>query len=337
MKNLIRLLTFLLLLGCKENSNKNNNISNKEDLELSEINESKKLKSETIFNVFKENNSSYYYNNYIIIEDKSSTNTYILKKDNISLGKIELNKSYDGPGFSFFINELSSTLSNIIVEATADIGTSWYFSVIINNNRISNTFYIEEPRADSETTSINDFLKVSVDKDMLEYKFVKSKIARYSKIPENFNSDNSYLYFSRKINEDKNKIKDNFSLNGVWKSDCLNGNAKIEFNKEYVNLELIYNQIYINLEKIDESNNTISYKLKEIPKDKGSLGAKLDWENFMNESMVLEIKKRDDSKINFKWLGFYNSKTKKREFLENDFLSELNKEIEIEITLEKCE
>lgn len=83
--------------------------------------------------------------------------------------------------FSFQSKE-NTQFEIIIIEASADIGTSWYYMIILNNENLVDKFYIKEPRANSENTNIGNFIKISIRNDMLNLKFKKIKLLNIQKI-----------------------------------------------------------------------------------------------------------------------------------------------------------
>jgi len=98
----------------------------------------------------------------------------------------------------------------------------------------------------------------------------------------------------------------------------------------------LYNQVYIELTETKryDFEKGIAYKLKEIPDDIGSIGMGLDWTEYLNDETIAYIKKIDDNTINFYWYGFYNKKTKKREFKDSSFYQETKAK---DIVLKRCE
>jgi hypothetical protein len=139
---------------------------------------------------------------------------------------------------------------------------------------------------------------------------------------------------------EKNDSKPNEKITGTWKTNCENGNASIQIEDGKAFLEIMFNQIYIDMVEIKQNNyeNSITYKLKEKPQDLGSFGVKMDWGNFINDKPIAYVKVINDKTIYFYWYGFYNHKTKKREFTECEFQQESNDKYEdIHIVLVKCE
>lgn len=58
----------------------------------------------------------------------------------------------------------------------------------------------------------------------------------------------------------------------------------------------------------------------------------LDWNNFSTTEKIADIKVIDSIHVEFNWLGFYNTKTKSREFIKNPFNKSEN-----HVILTKCE
>ncbi|MFB9110639.1 hypothetical protein [Flavobacterium gyeonganense] len=133
-------------------------------------------------------------------------------------------------------------------------------------------------------------------------------------------------------------LKGNKKITGTWKVNCENGNASIKIEEGSAFLEIMFNQIYIDMIEIKGNNSEkeIRYKLKEKPEDLGSFATKMDWENFVNDKPIATIKEINEKTIYFYWYGFYNSKTKKREFTECEFQQEINEKNEGNIVLVKC-
>lgn len=131
-----------------------------------------------------------------------------------------------------------------------------------------------------------------------------------------------------------NKIDIN-AINGSWKVNCKNGIGNLYISNKDASLIVLINQIYIDLTELKryEFENGITYKLKEIPQDIGSLGLKLSWKDYVNNEPIAYVKMIDNKRIYFYWYGFYNSKTKKRDFKDINFRQETN---EKDIILNKC-
>lgn len=127
-----------------------------------------------------------------------------------------------------------------------------------------------------------------------------------------------------------------YQIDGRWMVNCENGVGSLTIEGKDASLILLYNQIYIDMTELKrfDFKNGISYKLKEIPEDIGNIGRNLNWKEYINDEPIAYIKMIDDKTYHFYWYGFYNKKTKKREFKENSFQQETNNE---EVILKKCE
>lgn len=125
------------------------------------------------------------------------------------------------------------------------------------------------------------------------------------------------------------------SAEGTWMVDCKKGVGSLSVNGKEASLILLYNQIYIDLSELKryDFEKGIAYTLKEIPEDIGEIGRGLNWKEYINNEPIAYIKMIDDNTIYFYWYGFYNKKTKKREFKESNFQQESNAK---EIILRKC-
>lgn len=71
----------------------------------------------------------------------------------------------------------------------------------------------------------------------------------------------------------------------------------------------------------ESSGNEIFYKLYKKPEDMGRLGLSLDWKNYLNDKPIAKIKLKDTNHLELTWMGFYNAKTKKRNFTTSDIKS----------------
>ncbi|KIC61563.1 hypothetical protein RM51_16320 [Chryseobacterium taiwanense] len=126
-----------------------------------------------------------------------------------------------------------------------------------------------------------------------------------------------------------------YSAEGTWMVDCKKGVGSLSISGKEASLILLYNQIYIDMSELKryDYEKGIAYTLKEIPEDIGEIGRGLNWKEYMNNEPIAYIKMINDNTMYFYWYGFYNKKTKKREFKETNFQQESNAE---EIILRKC-
>ena len=127
----------------------------------------------------------------------------MLTKKDFVVTDVDLSETnYEGPGFSMYSyqSEINKNIEIIIIEALADIGTSWYYVIVLNDNDLVDKFFIREPRSNSEVTEINDFISVFLNNKTLIFKFKKDKIAKYSKISPDLKNDLEYIYIEKILN-----------------------------------------------------------------------------------------------------------------------------------------
>ncbi|WP_412850448.1 hypothetical protein ACL0VS_15525 [Chryseobacterium sp. PMSZPI] len=197
----------LILTSCKYNgqpaSKENEAKSNSVNLDNNTSIENKTVKAIT-FNIvepFKEITDENSFVNGDVKLTQKTNNSFILTKKDLSISEIDLSDSeYEGPGFTIYSykSKEDKKIEIILIEATADIGTDWYYAVILNGNDLIDKFYIKEPRTNSETTEIQKFISISLVENTFIFKFKKDKIAPYSKIPKDLKSDKDYLYLEIK-------------------------------------------------------------------------------------------------------------------------------------------
>lgn len=116
----------------------------------------------------------------------------------------------------------------------------------------------------------------------------------------------------------------------TWSYDCK--------TSDYVTFTLNIGQF--NFYKMDFGINTTVKKINDyeyelrfktppiapIPED-------MDWKNYSQDNVIAKIRYEKD-KMELTWLGFYNTKTKKREFIENPFTGKVEQS---PIILKKCD
>ncbi len=129
-------------------------------------------------------------------------NSFMLTKKDFAITDVDFSDSnYEGPGYTIYSYQSSSNknIEIIIIEGQADIGTAWYYVVVLDGEDLVDKFYVKEPRANSENTDMKDFINVALkDKDLI-LKFRKDKIARYSKPPADLRKEGGYLCLDKKI------------------------------------------------------------------------------------------------------------------------------------------
>ena len=143
---------------------------------------------------FEEDTSSYTLENINIVIN--NTNVLTLKKVNKVISNISLDTNYEGPGFQIYSykNKQHSNTEVIVIEATADIGVAWYYIILLDNGSIIKQFYVKEPRHNSDSIDIKDFLEIYCSNRQLTLKFRKKHIATYSIIPKSLKRDKNFIY-----------------------------------------------------------------------------------------------------------------------------------------------
>lgn len=203
----------VMLSGCKQEhpsySKENKVIIKSDSTKVSSIVEKKDsiyVKKEISFDIihsFKEDASE---SSYICFDTRltyKTDNSFMLTKKDFSITDVDLSETnYEGPGFSIYSYEsnMNKDMGIIIIEALADIGTNWYYVIILNKNNLVDKFYIKEPRSNSEITQIKDFISIFLNNGTLIFKFKKNKIAQYSIVPPDLKSDLKFIYIEKKLN-----------------------------------------------------------------------------------------------------------------------------------------
>jgi hypothetical protein len=209
------LLFGLTLFGCKDNQASKENekeatpVSQKATITIAATEDKKvvtNLEKEISFDIiklFKEDTSenSFVYGDTRLIH--KTDNSFMLTKKDFAITDIDFSDiNYEGPGFTMYSYQSSEDkkMEVIIIEGQADIGTAWYYVVVLNGEDLEDKFYVKEPRSNSETTNLKDFINVSLKDKNLILKFKKDKIAKYSKVTSNLKTSGNYLYLEKKIN-----------------------------------------------------------------------------------------------------------------------------------------
>ncbi|WP_144283277.1 hypothetical protein [Chryseobacterium echinoideorum] len=130
----------------------------------------------------------------------------------------------------------------------------------------------------------------------------------------------------------------NYNTNGTWGIKCNEG-SYIKIKDKEIFFEVQSNQIYIDMVEVKryDFEKGIAFKLKEKPEDMGRGGMMLNWKEYLNDKPIAYIKVIDDNTLYFYWYGFYNNKTKKREFTECQFQQEGKQNKDNSVILKKCE
>ncbi|WP_438711318.1 hypothetical protein ACSTS3_22710 [Aquimarina muelleri] len=123
-------------------------------------------------------------------------------------------------------------------------------------------------------------------------------------------------------------IVNTFDVKGYWSNNCQEGSGYVDISENNtLKIEVNSNQVYLKGRYKNIKSNF--FNIYFTSKDLGRGGSSLDWVNYDKDSIIGTLKLIDKKYANFNWLGFYNKKTKKREWVDNtDFKSP---------TLKKCD
>ncbi|WP_160139355.1 hypothetical protein [Chryseobacterium sp. c4a] len=173
----------------------------------------------------------------------------------------------------------------------------------------------------------------NIDDNIVKYYVNKTNLNKIKKVKGNSKDCITNEDFEDSVKTLKDKKW--YSADGTWKTNCTDGEGSITIEGKKAFLVLLSNQIYLELVEMKryDFEKGIAYKLKEIPEDVGTIGMRLDWKEYLNDEPVAYIKNIDNNRLNFYWYGFYNKKTKKREFKDNNFYQETESK---DIVLKKC-
>lgn len=183
----------ILIVGCKKTNAKYEIDKNepkityniKNNTSLDDIKQFISNKDETIYYV---EDFKLYYNN--------ENNTFKLEKSKKYLATINFeNRDFDGVGFNVYLFQSKKIKQKAIVfEALADIGTAWYYAILLDDNIVKKMIFINEPRSNSDEISLNRFLSIDMTDDNYLFKFNKKYLAKYSTIPKNLKTDDNFIY-----------------------------------------------------------------------------------------------------------------------------------------------
>jgi hypothetical protein len=209
---------------------------------------------------FEKKGDDFIFKDYTLKSNRTNNTFEILYKGKL-IGKINFdNAIYEGPGFLAYISELDNGIKNILIEATADVGTAWYYSVIIENSAIVNQFFIKDPRTDSEKYSLDKFISISINNDSIEYKFDKKMVSKYSTVPNDAIINGDYIYITKEIKSKKLNVLELFLL------EAKNNNKyTLIFDKSHdLNLDGIDDKIFVQKNNLEFSSDNDETKTSII-------------------------------------------------------------------------
>ena len=199
-KNLL-ILFLLITIGCKKTE---------AQLEKPEVHEEKALANIVFLDRIKQFDEQKAGSQYVVddykLQYKNEENTFVFSYKHQVINIIDFERrDFEGVGYNIFLYDSpKSKIKTIIFEALADIGTAWYYVVLMNNNKVVKKQFIDEPRADSDKISIQKFLSIYLENSNCIFRFDKKYLARYSQIPKNIKTDNQYAYIKTSL---KNPIQ----------------------------------------------------------------------------------------------------------------------------------
>ncbi|WP_445711456.1 hypothetical protein [Flavobacterium sp.] len=212
---------------------------------------------------FESSGDDFIYKDYIL-KSNSVNNSFELFYGQKLIGEIDFeNIEYEGPGFLAYMSELDNGIKNILIEATSDIGTAWYYSVVLENNVIINKFFIKEPRTDSENYSLDKFISLSIINDAIEYRFDKKNISKYSTIPKDAIIDEEYIYLTKEIKSKNVEVKNELDAFLIEiKNDT---KYTLVFNKSHdINLDGIDDRFFVQKNNLEFTSDKEETKLSKI-------------------------------------------------------------------------
>lgn len=112
-----------------------------------------------------------------------------------------------------------------------------------------------------------------------------------------------------------------FLIGGKWQIECGNDKAKLKFlDKSSASLE-IYTQPGVSalfFVTIIETKGELQFMFEGLSAI-SRYNSDIDWFSLSKNRTIAIVKITENNNITFKWLGFYNLKTVKREFTDNPF------------------
>lgn len=283
----------------------------------------------------------------ILINNEESDKINITKDEHCKMDAV-------GTSAYQFTNSKDSNLKIIVLEDYQDVLTGSIFAILIENNKLSKTFTICGPQYNYEKYKIKDILSIKKIDEQISFIFDKNKIENNNEqyiLNFNINSSKSNSSTnSEKVTSSITKInsKNNDSyailpsdLRGSWAVICQNELTELDINTSEGYLSLYsYNAIYINL-KVEKSTNENEYVLKfaNTPFQRVYYedGLQIVDEDISKEKSIGKLIVKKDGKAELHWIGLYDTKKQKLQFVGDDFLLIKESGGKSPILLEKCE
>lgn len=128
-------------------------------------------------------------------------------------------------------------------------------------------------------------------------------------------------------------------LKGTWAVICKNELTELDINKNEGYLSLYdFNAIYINLkvEKLSKNEYLLKYASVSSQEDYYKENLKIIDEDISKEKVIGKLILQKNGKAELQWIGLYNTKKQKLEFVGNDFLLIKENGGKTPLILEQC-
>ena len=266
------LILLFVIIGCKKTEAKIE--SSKTSLTQNDMQESEIFLDE-ITQFDEKKDGQLYVTKNIQLVFKNEENEFSLLLNNKKIDKIDFEKKeFDGVGYNVFLYESTKTnIKTIVIEALADIGTAWYYAIIIDNEKVSNKFFINEPRSNSDIVQLDKFLNIYIKDSIPVFRFDKKFVANYSEIPQNIYSDNKFYYIKESIKKNivesqkatahkQSNLKGMYSIVAKVESILSGVETSIKFNFYFNN-----NEMNLRISTVNSEDAYCEGKYKLIRKD----------------------------------------------------------------------
>lgn len=291
------------------------------------------------------------YNGYTIsIKSNSSNQELAFKKGNIEITKT-LKFYYENPEVVFHLYESNLHNNVILIEGRDYYGSN--LGVYYIDNKTNKIIEIDDTISYAQDNPETKGFKVpkaeiNKEEDVLELKlFLENKVL-YNKsysisTIENNNSSkstviNNIINHSEESNQNQNISPSD--LKGTWAVICANELTELDINKDKGFLSLYdFNAIYINLkvEKLSKNEYLLKYTSLSSQQDYYKDRLSIVDEDIDKNKPIGKLILLEDGKAKLEWVGLYNLKKQKLEFVGKDFLLIKENGGKLPLILEKCE
>jgi hypothetical protein len=130
-----------------------------------------------------------------------------------------------------------------------------------------------------------------------------------------------FINCNKRNNNDSVHVNNNteFPLGYNWQTECSSEKPAFYYGGDgQLKIFSKVNSWAFVATKVDSVNNLYVVKFQFLTGVSGK-NKDLDWNNFSTREKIAYIKIIDSMHVEFNWVGFYNTKTKKREFTKNPF------------------